>query len=159
MSISNEDLQRYFDGELDEPERQRVEAGLTDEDRERLAAMAEMRSLVRGALTAEAESIDLWPAVGAALPGATSASAKKQAMRSWRDRVRVRRLAGTGAGLLVAAAAALLLVFRPWSPPRSGGNNVEIQSLELDGLTATVLTVDARRGSDSTTILFTTEED
>src|SRR5439155_15885459 len=108
MSKRDDDLQRYFDDELDADERRRVEAALSDDDGERLGALAELRGLTAAALTGEAEGVDVWSGVESAL--------KQQRTRRWRDRVRARRFMGTGAGVLIAAAATLLLLFKPWTP-------------------------------------------
>jgi anti-sigma factor RsiW len=153
MNKKDDDLQRYFDGELDAAERARVEAALTDDDRARLLALGELRALTAGALNAEAADADVWPAVEAGL--------KKERTRRWRDRARGRRFMGTGAGLLIAAVATLLLIFKPWDPKHVPTNNCDIEMLETDGVQATVLDVpDGHHGGDNhTTILFTMEED
>ncbi|HZS39035.1 MAG TPA: hypothetical protein VFF06_19525 [Polyangia bacterium] len=153
MNKRDEDLQRYFDDELDAAERARVEAALTDDDRLRLAALGELRALTAGVLDAEAADVDVWSGVETAL--------KKERTRRWRDRVRGRRFMGTSAGLLIAAVATLLLLFKPWDPKHVPTDNCDIEMLETDGLQATVLDVpDAHHGGDNhTTILFTMEED
>src|SRR5205807_1886519 len=60
-------VQRYFDDELAADERARFEAAMTDDDRERLVALGEMRALLNGALEAEAADVDLWAGVQAGL--------------------------------------------------------------------------------------------
>jgi anti-sigma factor RsiW len=143
----DEQLQRYFDGELSADERARVEAELGDEDRERLAALGEMRGLLSGALDAEAAAVELWPAVESGL--------KRERMRRWRHRMR-----GPGAvGLVVAMAASLVLFLGRRLPTIT--NECDIESLEVEGAAATVLRVgDAHHGGDATTtIIWTHEED
>jgi len=156
----DERLQRYFDGELSAEERARVEAVLTDEDRLKLAALAEVRGLVASALTAEAADVDLWPALekqlGAAGGGGRVGKAESRARRRW----------GLGAhpyswssGFAAAAAAALLLILQPWHAAHAQ-NGCEIESLEADQM-ATVMNVDGAHGSkdEPTTVIWTMEDD
>ncbi len=152
MDKRDDRLQRYFDGELPDDERARFEAALTDDDRLKLQALGELRALTQAALTGEAEGVDLWAGVEAGL--------KKERTRRWRDRVRGRRFMGTGAGLVIAAVATLLLIFKPWNPKHAQTNNCDIDLLETDGVQATVLDVADRPGGENhTTILFTMEDD
>jgi anti-sigma factor RsiW len=145
-------LQRYFDGALDEHERRAAEAALTDEDRERLAALGEMQSLVRGGLEAEAAQVDLWPAIEARLE---KAEAKQRAVRRWRMGARGM------AGLSVAAAAlgAFLFLVHPWHLAHPS-NGCDVESLEVEGAVAAVLTVDdtPHHGDGPTTIIWTEED-
>ncbi len=150
MDKRDDELQRYFDDELSADERARVEAALTDDDRLKLAALGELRALTQAALAGETEHVDVWSGVEAGL--------KKQRTRRWRDRVRGRRFV-SGAGVLIAAVATLLLLFKPWSPKHVPTNNCDIELLETDGVQATVLDVPDHGGDNHTTILFTMEED
>jgi anti-sigma factor RsiW len=151
MDNRDDELQRYFDNELPEGERARVEAALTDEDRLKLQSLGELRALTQAALAGESEHVDVWSGVEAGL--------KKQRTRRWRDRVRARRFM-SGAGVLIAAVATLLLLFKPWNPKHVPTNNCDIELLETDGVQATVLDVpDHHGGENHTTILFTMEED
>jgi anti-sigma factor RsiW len=147
-----ERLQRYFDGELDAEERRRVEAELTDEDRARLAALEELSALVGGTLGAEAAEVDLWRGVEAGI--------KKARVRRWRERVGSRaRRTTAGAGILVAALATLLFIFKPWHPAHPE-NDCDVESLEVDGAMATVISVHgAPHASDGPTTVIWTEED
>ena len=151
----DERLQRYFDGELPEAERAQVEASLTEEDQLKLAALGEVRGLVGNALQAEAAEIDLWPALEKKLAGEGKAAAK--ARRRWGLRAHP---ASWSAGLVTAAAAALLFVVQPWHPGHAQ-NNCEIENLETEGAVATVIHMDdtPHRGDESTTVIWTTEED
>ena len=151
--VSDEDLERYFDGELDEAARKRVEAALDDDDRARLEALADVRAALRDTLLAEADGIDISAVV------AEKAAQGGQVVPLASRRRRVMRLASTGTGLLVAAAAAFLFFVKPWAPQHAPVNNAELESLELDGLSAVVMTVDGHKANDSATILLTMEED
>jgi anti-sigma factor RsiW len=150
----DERLHRYFDGELGPQERAEVEAGLTDEDRLKLAALAEVRGLVAGALKAEAADVDLWSGLEARLGprGAASAGRRRWGLRA--------RPGSWSAGLMAMAAAALLFVFQPWHP-RHPDNDCDIVSLETSGAVATVFRMNdmPHHGDESTTVIWTTEED
>ena len=153
----DERLQRYFDGELSAEERAEVEASLTEDDRLKLAALGEVRGLVANALTAEAADIDLWPALEKQLGGGGGKAAAK-ARRRWGI---MAHPASWSAGLVsVAAAAALLFFVQPWHSAHAQ-NGCEIESLETEGAVATVIHMDdaPHRGDESTTVIWTTEDD
>ncbi|MCU1277353.1 MAG: hypothetical protein JWM53_899 [bacterium] len=148
-------LQRYFDGDLSPAERAEVEAALTDDDRLKLAALAEVRGLVANALSAEAAEIDLWPALEKQLG---SGKAEAKARRRWGMRAHP---ASWSAGLVSAAAAAALLLFvQPWHSAHAQ-NGCEIENLETYGAVATVINMDdaPHRGDEATTVIWTTEDD
>jgi anti-sigma factor RsiW len=152
----DERLQRYFDGELTPEERAQVEAGLSEDDRLRLAALGEVRGLVANALTAEAADIDLWPALEKKLAGGGKAEAK--ARRRWGLRAHP---ASWSAGLVSAAAAAALLFFvQPWHSGHPQ-NGCDIESLETVGAVASVIHMDdaPHNGDEATTVIWTTEDD
>jgi anti-sigma factor RsiW len=160
MSVSDEELQRYFDGELDDATRRRVEGALDDDDRARLDALAEVRAALSNALLGEAAAIDLTGAVGEAIARDAERAAPVIPLAARRPRRRGMVMGlSTGAGLLVAAAAAFLFLFRPVAVPGAPINNAEIESLEVDGLSATVLSVDSHSGTENATILFAMEDD
>jgi anti-sigma factor RsiW len=143
--VDDELLQRYFDDTLVDAERERVEADLTDEDRERLAALAEMRGLLARTLEAEAGEIDLLPALEPRLKG------RRGRLHRWTGGV-------TSFGLAVAAVAALLLVMRPWQS-RLPTNECDVETLEVDGSLASVFRVkDGAHGGDATTTIIWAEE-
>jgi anti-sigma factor RsiW len=153
----NELLQRYFDGDLPPDERARVEAGLTEDDQLRLAALGEMRELLVNTLTTESAEIDLWPALQAHVAPShdlARARAKRQLPKWMRS-----RMASFSAGVTaLAAAAALLLVFRPWHAQHSD-NDCDVLSLETSGSVATVFNVnDVPHGGDGPTTVIWTEE-
>jgi hypothetical protein len=154
---ADEQLQRYFDEELAPEERARVEAGLSEDDQLRLAALGEMRDLLRNTLQAESAEIDLWSALQPHVaPGNDLERARvaRQKVPRWMRG----RMTSFSAGLTaLAAAAALLLVFRPWHAQRSD-NDCDILSLETSGSVATVFSVnDAPHGP--TTVIWTEEQD
>jgi len=152
----DERLQRYFDGELAPEERAAVEAALTDDDRLKLAALGEVRGLVGNALSAEAANVDLWPALEKQL-GLGGGKAASKARRRWGLRAHP---ASWSAGLVsMAAAAALLLFVQPWHSSHAQ-NGCDIESLETQGAVATVFDIEGpHRGDESTTVIWTTEED
>ncbi|HWE28135.1 MAG TPA: hypothetical protein VHB97_09045 [Polyangia bacterium] len=152
-------LQRYFDDELSADERAAVEAALTDDDRLKLAALAEVRGLVANALAAEAADIDLWPALEQRF-ASVAAGGKAQAMarRRWGMRAHP---ASWSAGLLsLAAAAALVFFVQPWHPG-DVSNGCDVLSLETSGGVATVFKLSdmPHKGDASTTVIWTEEED
>lgn len=125
MAHRDDTLQRYFDGALSESERSEVEATLDDDDRRALASLAAMRQALGATLDAEARSVDLVPGIEAAL-------ARKRARPARSPRV---RWIGAAIGAAVMAAA-LLLVPRP----ALHTNACDIESLEVEGLVASVFT-------------------
>jgi anti-sigma factor RsiW len=141
-------VQEYFDGELDADERARFEAEMTADDRERLAALAEMRALLNGALEADAGEVDIWSGVSKQLQ-------RERARRGWRRS----RLFGGAATMFLAAAAAFIFFLHPWHP-RHPENDCDVESLEVDGAFATVLQIqDAPHEGDGNTTIIWTEED
>ncbi len=155
MDKRDERLQRYFDGELSANERAEVEAALTDDDRLKLAALGELRGLVGNALMAEAAEVDLWPALEGKLGGQGKASAK--ARRRWGLRAHP---ASWSAGLVMAAAAALLFFVQPWHPAHAS-DNCDVESLETSGAMATVFKLGdmPHQGDASATVIWTEEQD
>ena len=150
-------LQRYFDGELSSEERAEVEAALTDDDRLKLAALGEVRGLVANALSAEAAEVDLWPALERKLGAARPGQAEAKARRRWGLRAHP---ASWSAGLVSAAAAALLFLVLPWHSGHAS-NGCDVVSLETSGAMATVFKLSdmPHKGDASTTVIWTEEED
>jgi anti-sigma factor RsiW len=148
-------LQRYFDGELAAEERASVEAALTEDDRVRLVALGEMRELLRNTLTAESAEIDLWPALQPHVDNDVARARAKRELPKWLRG----RMTSLSAGLTaLAAAAALLLVFRPWHAQHAE-NDCDVLSLETSGSVATVFNVnDVPHGGDGPTTVIWTEE-
>jgi anti-sigma factor RsiW len=147
-------LQRYFDGELSQEERAAFEASMTEDDRDRLAALAEMRALLSNALTGASAEIDVWPAVEAQLPGGVVPIDAARAKR----RRSVGRWFGTSAGLLVAAAATFLFVVKPWQAEPQLTDECDVESMEVSGAQAMVFN-DMPHSKDVATVIWTTEED
>jgi anti-sigma factor RsiW len=155
MTMGKDDkLQRYFDGELPPDERAAFEAAMTDEDRERLAALAEMRALLSNALSSASAEIDVWSGVSAKLGGATPID---EARSKRRRKMTGRRFLGTSAGLLIAAAATFLFVVQPWHADQLT-DDCDVESLEASGAQVTVLN-DLPHSKDVATVVWTTEED
>jgi anti-sigma factor RsiW len=152
-------LQRYFDGELAPDERARVEAGLTEDDQLRLAALGEMRDLLVQTLTAESAELDLWPSLQAHV-APTNDLARARTRRQMPKWMRGRMTSLSAGVTALAAAAALLLVFHPWQAQRSD-NDCDVLSLETSGSVATVFSVnDVPHGGDGpTTVIWTEEQD
>lgn len=157
FKADDERLQRYFDGELPDQERDELERSLTEDDQLKLAAMAEVRGLVANALVAEAGDIDLWAGIDARLRPSGAASARQPGRtRRWGMRAHP---ASWSAGFAAALAMALLLVFQPWHPAHAQ-NGCDIESLETTGSVTVMHMNDApHRGDESTTVIFTQEDD
>jgi anti-sigma factor RsiW len=154
----DERLQRYFDGELPEADRAAVEQALTDDDRLKLAALAEGRGLGANALAAAAGEVDLWAGIDAQLrPRGAARAGGSTRTRRWGVRAHP---ASWSAGLMAVAAAALLLVFQPWHPAHAQ-NGCEIENLDTYGAVATVINIEdaPHHGDEPTTVIFTTEDD
>jgi anti-sigma factor RsiW len=153
---ADEQLQRYFDGELAPEERARVEASLTEDDQLRLASLGEVRDLIRNALHAESADIDVWAALAPEV-GAPVGKAEARARRRWGWRAHP---ASWSAGLMAMAAAALLFAFQPWHP-RHPGNDCDVESIETSGAMATVFRIAdmPHHGDGTTTVIWTEEED
>lgn len=147
MSMDNQErLHRYFDGELTAEERARFEAEMTDDDRDRIAALAEMRAVITGTLEAEASDVDLWPALAKQLTPAPRG-------RRLRDYVGPRSVGGAFA-LAAAAALALFLM-----PREATANDVEVEMLDVAGGTATVMKTHDHPDSEAGTTVIWLEED
>jgi len=150
--MKDDKLQRFFDGELPADERQAFEAAMTDDDRERLAALAEMRALLSNALAGASSEVDVWSGIEARLGGAIPLDSARS-KRRWN----ARRLFGTSAGLLIAAAATFLFVVQPWHAEQLT-DDCDVESLEVSGAQVTVLN-DLPHARDVATVIWTTEED
>jgi anti-sigma factor RsiW len=153
--MNDEKLQRYFDDELSADERAAFEATMTDDDRDRLAVLAEMRGLLSQSLAGASAEIDILPGLEEKLQGVSSLDAARSKKRGWRSG----RFLGTSAGLATAAAAAFLFIMQPWHP-RHPSDNCDVESLEVEGAMATVFKVnDAPHSGDTATVIWATEED
>jgi anti-sigma factor RsiW len=147
--ISDDLLQRYFDGELSPEERARVEARLDDGARLRLDALADLRVALRHELTREPPGLDFSATFDAIERAAPSAAVPAR---------RRRLLPMSAAGGLVAAAAALFLFLRPGPVPIHGAppevqSAASVETLESQGALASVFQVD--NGRDHATVIWT----
>ncbi len=143
--LSDDLLQRYFDDALSSSERADVEARLDADGRLRLEALAELRSLLRDRVTAEASTIDFSSTI--------DAIEKTERARSGAAAPRRRGLLAplTAIGGFLAAGAAVFLLWRPSAidpqrvavaPPAVQSNEAEVETLEMRGAVASVFTVD-----------------
>lgn len=159
-------LHRLHDGELPAAERASAEAALVEEDRARLAAMAEVGAAIRNTLAVEAAGFDVVAAVMAALP-------EGEAGRAVADRAvpipigsgrrsRLRAVAASRAvwvSTLAAVAAAALLLVAPWRGEVLPTDGCQIEALEVSGASATVLTEQGAHGQPSGTVVWLDEEE
>jgi anti-sigma factor RsiW len=150
-------VQEYFDGELTGDERARFEAELTADDRERLAALGEMRALLNHALDADAGEVDIWSGVSKQL--GQKQPQVGQASGARRGATKRRRYFG-GAGVFLAAAAALVLFVRPWHP-RHPSDNCDVEDLEFHGGYASVIELDdvPHKGDTNATLIWTDDDE
>jgi anti-sigma factor RsiW len=152
----DEELQRFFDGELSPRRARKVHARIVDEPDQarRLEALDEMGALVREAAEAEAEEADfsqLWARVERGIEADASAERERSFVPS--------RLLRWGIGLSAAAAAAVLAVvlLNPLQAPPQR-NDCMIESLEVGaGATSTIFTIDDPERADATTVVWVSE--
>jgi ferric-dicitrate binding protein FerR (iron transport regulator) len=147
-------LQKLHDGELPAAEADLLRAQLSDEERQKLLALAELDEALATTLHTEAEahSVDLWAGIAQKLdkldaPGAVKASAISP-RRRW-------MLPATALVSALAMAAALALLL--WPRPRTT-NHCDIERLEVAGSSATVLSVPDDHGSATTLIWMDHQE-
>lgn len=157
MSARDLLLQRLHDGELPEAEARELRDGLTDAEREKLAALADIDALIGGALsrTADEQPLDLWSELESRLAAelpvekpAAPATATGQVV-PLRRRTAV-RVTATVVSLLAMAASVLLFV-RPVPRP---GNGCDVESLEVAGQSAAVMSIPDEGGQEMTLIWF-----
>ena len=146
------ELHRLHDGELDATETARVEAGLGDEDRERVRAIADVGAAVRNTVAAQSQGVDLWAGIEKRLQLREANKVVPLASRRRGGLTYVRY----GLPALAAAAAAVVLWLNVGSGPQS--NACDVEMLDIAGASATVLKVPDVRGQGSTTVIWTTEE-
>ncbi len=148
------ELQRYFDGEMTPEERARFEAELTSEERQSLDALGEMRGLLRDALHAQAEGVNLWQGIEGEIQKGRPADDLAKA-RAKRRGLGTRML---GLATAVAAAAAFVFIFQ--SSRITPSNECDIENFEVEGAFATVLKLaDTQHGGDATTTVVWAQED
>ena len=147
MASRDELLVRLHDSELSVEEMEQLRAELTEEDQNKLSALAEVDTFLHDVLSQQADEhpLDLWAGIADKLPG-TPAQAAKVLPLHRKVTYRV-----TAVASLVAVAAAMALWLRP-VPQVS--NRADIEELEVAGASATVIAVPDEHGDDTTLIWF-----
>ena len=149
------DLQRYFDGELSPRQARRVHERLqqSPEDRDRLAGLRQMRSMLREAHqdVVEEPSFDhLWTRVQA---GIKEQRPLPLAERLWTWLRRHRMILAPAA----AAAVVVLLLLAPFGEQPMARNDCEIESLEVGrDAVSTIFTIDDSEETGETTVIWLT---
>lgn len=158
-------LNRLYDGELEAAEAESLRATLSDEEKQALAALADLGALVRNTVTTEAneQPLDLWAGIEEKL-GDKLAAGKDVEPPEEKDSepqgkvLPMRRRLGlriSAAVTALAAAASLLL----WMRPLPVSNRCDVEELEVAGSNAMVLTVPDDRGDTTTLIWFEHQQD
>ncbi len=150
----DEELQRFFDGDLNPRRARKVYARVIadPDERKRLEALDELGALVREGAEAAADDADfshLWARVEAGIEAeeAPAQSIATSPMLRW-------GIALTSAMAAVVLAVVLLNPLRS-APQR---NSCVIESLEVgSGATSTVFTINDSEGRDATTIVWLSE--
>jgi hypothetical protein len=153
MATRDQLLCRLHDGELEAGEAGTLRSQLTDEEMQKLHALAEVDALIANTLTAEAQAyeLDLWQEISAKLPVAPSAPAKSKVLPFLRRRtVQVTAILST-----LAAAAGLVFLLRPAAYP---SNHCDIEELDVAGQNATVISVSDENGHETALIWFDHQE-
>lgn len=159
-------LSRLHDGELSADEAERLRAELTDEDKQKLQALAEVGALLSGTLSAEADAaeLDLWAKIETQLPeppvdGDAEAPAPAPIPRAAGGRIlpfiRRRTVQVTALLSTLAAAAGLVFLLRPAALP---SNRCDIEELDVAGQNATVIAVSDDNGHETALIWFDHQE-
>lgn len=154
-------LNRLYDGELEGSEAEAVRATLSDEEKQALAALADLGALVRNSVTAEAneQPLDLWSGIEEKLSvGKDDQPPREKDSEPQGKVLPMRRRLGLriSAVLTAAAAAASLLL---WMRPLPVSNRCDVEELEVAGSNAMVLTVPDDRGDTTTLIWFEHQQD
>lgn len=163
MATRDEKLQGLHDAQLPVAEAQALRAELTDEDQQKLAALAELDAALGYALKAEvdehADLADLWAGLEAKLPQAAPVRLTTVAGAAAREagpggkvlpmRRRWAMPATAMAGLLAMAAVFLFFVW----PTARPSNSCDVESLEVAGGSALVMQVPGEHG-DATTVIW-----
>ena len=157
-------LNRLYDGELEGAEAEALRATLSDEEKQALAALADLGALVRNSVTAEAneQPLDLWAGIEEKLgQPPLEKDVGKDVDKDVEPQGKVlpmRRRLGLriSAAVTAAAAAASLLL---WMRPLPVSNRCDVEELEVAGSNAMVLTVPDDRGDTTTLIWFEHQQD
>jgi anti-sigma-K factor RskA len=155
MSISDELLQRYHDGELTAEERASVEAQLDGDAKLRLEAIAELGGLLRGHSAYEAAQVDFSSTIEAIARAPQVVTAPQNDKRQ--SKLRRSLMPASAMSALAAGALALFFFMRPVVVH----NDAHVESLEVTGSSpATVMQMpDANDPSHTTTVIWATLDD
>lgn len=161
MNARDERLQRYFDEDLGPGEAREAEDALAadQEDRKRLAALGQIRTLLRASAqqaAAEAPSEAMWSAIrDEVAKGREPSPAERFAVR-WRE-----FFVGPARVWVPAAAVAGVLLLgwalRP-AVTQVAAHDVVIESVETAGITATVIQMPDDTGGDGISVLWITPQ-
>lgn len=154
QSVSDATLQRYHDDDLSLAERRAVEAELDEDDRARLQALGELRELLGAHHALEREEVELSSTIDAIVRSAPPPIAEPPPRRGRRALLPVSVI-----GVLGATAACLFMFF---GAGRAGvpSNEAEIESLEVEGGSATVMRMqDTSDPTQTTTVIWASLED
>lgn len=161
MIRPDDKLQRYFDGELGRSEARDLEETLpgSDPDRKRLAALGEMRTLLRDAAqqaAASAPSEAMWTAIRTEIARGLEPSPTERWLVRWRE------FWGGPARFWVPAMAAAACVMLTWMiadhTRASMPQDVVIESVETTGVTATVFQIPDEADGEGIAVLVLTAE-
>jgi anti-sigma factor RsiW len=158
----DDELMRYFDGDLDDAEARRLEQALAGSplDRARLEALGEIRTLLRessqrDAATAPSEA--MWASIRGELARGRRPALGERLAVAWSD-----LWAGPARYWVpaTAAAGAVALAFALTRPaaPAALARDVVIESVETAGVTATVFQIPDDTGGDGIAVLWITPE-
>jgi len=154
-------LQRYFDGELRGGDTRDLEEELSrsEPDQKRLAALGEMRTLLRESArdaAASAPSEEMWTAIRSEI------AKGRQPSLAERLRVRWQELWAGPARYWVPAVAAAGCVMLVWAlaarTPAYVAQGVVIESVETSGVTATVFQIPDEDDGEGIAVLVLTPE-
>lgn len=156
MARANErnqnDLQRFYDGELGIYRAQRVANRIKDnpDDQKRLKALDQMGQMVRIAAEENADAADfsqLWAKVNQGIEAKTPTRVKNRFLR-W----------GLPIAGLAAAALFAFFLLGPFSQAHRQLNSCVIESLEVAaGATSTIFTITDTELADATTVIWVSE--
>lgn len=142
-----ERLHRYFDNELPTAEREAFEQHADHDDKERLAALDDVRRAVKTTVDLQTANIDFTSSIEREL-------ARQDSQRAWRRRARLM----SPLVAIAAAAAAMALWLKPTTVnPPVRAEAARIESLKVEGAVATVMNLDD--DDDPTTVIFIDEDD
>jgi anti-sigma factor RsiW len=162
VSLRDDELMRYFDGEVDAAWARRIERELTgsEADRKRLAALGEVRALLRGSVqagAAQAPSEAMWAAIQSELVRGRRPPLGERLAVAWSEWWEGPARYWTAATAAAAIAALVIFIARPGARAVAA-RDVVIESVETAGVTATVFIIPDEAGGDGTAVLWITPE-